>query len=99
MSKDLLLPLCVFLFSVTTYAQSQTPADAMFSGVTINKAYSLGQELQAIMDRYTIKDLHGVALAIYSESGQVPLLVFPCHTYSKSHNMHGKHQQWHIIPI
>ena len=66
MNKDLLLPLCVFLFSVTTYAQSQTPADAMFSGVTINKAYSLGQELQAIMDRYTIKDLHGVALAIYS---------------------------------
>lgn len=68
MNKDLLLPLCVFLFSVTAYAQSAPAAEGLSSGVTINKSYSLGQELQAIMDRYTSKDLPGVALAIYSES-------------------------------
>ena len=68
MKKYLLLPVFVFLFCVAGDAQSTTASNELFSGVTINKAYRQGQELQSIMDRYTAKDLPGVSLAVYSET-------------------------------
>jgi D-alanyl-D-alanine carboxypeptidase len=48
-------------------AQKGGSQDGLYSGVNINTGYARAAELQAIMDRYTAKDLPGIAIAVYSE--------------------------------
>lgn len=61
------------LFAVTqtvvlsVYGQGLKPPDSLNSGVTINPNYSNALALQTIMDRYTAKDLPGIAIAVYTE--------------------------------
>src|SRR5918993_1503967 len=66
MKKYFVSAFLAFVFMQATSQVSPGHNDSS-SGVMINNGYSLGKELQSIMDRYTAKDLPGVSMAVYTE--------------------------------
>lgn len=56
----------VLLLAVAGYAQKRSHPDSLSSGVTLNWKYTRAPALQKIMDRYTVKDMPGIALAVYT---------------------------------
>ncbi|HVG13781.1 MAG TPA: serine hydrolase domain-containing protein [Chitinophagaceae bacterium] len=54
------------LIDLCVYGQVHK-ADSLNIGVSINADYSNASALQKIMDRYTAKDLPGIAIAVYTE--------------------------------
>ena len=52
--------LSILLLSVSSYAQQDGPSNHP------NKTYSRATQLQGVMDKYTIKDLPGISVALYS---------------------------------
>jgi len=64
--KSILLLGLIILHDIS-FSQIKS-SDSLHSGVKINKAYTKTNELQTIMNRYTVKDMPGIALAVYSES-------------------------------
>ncbi|PSR54753.1 D-alanyl-D-alanine carboxypeptidase [Adhaeribacter arboris] len=65
--KSVYFLLGLTLLNLAVYAQNGNSQRGLNSGVKINFNYVGATELQTIMNRYTAKDLPGIALAVYKE--------------------------------
>jgi D-alanyl-D-alanine carboxypeptidase len=60
---------CAFVgLSLSSPGQNPTNSAGLSSGEKLNPKYSKAAAIQAIMDRYTQKDLPGIAIAVYTEA-------------------------------
>ena len=63
----LLASTCLF-FHVFSSGQNTSGSSVLHSGIKINAGYSKASAIQSIMDRYTQKELPGIAIAVYTEA-------------------------------
>ena len=60
--------LSILLLPILALAQSTKKGLGCNPGITINPSYSKAKAVQEVMDKYTVKDLPGISIAIYSET-------------------------------
>jgi len=68
MKNFILLSFIHFFFLPLITAQQSNKIDNCTEGITLNANYSKAAALQAIMDKYTAKDLPGLSMAVYTEA-------------------------------
>jgi len=67
MKPYFLLSSCL-IFHIFCPAQNTGSPTELHSGIKINSGYSKASAIQSIMDRYTKKELPGIAIAVYTEA-------------------------------